>query len=45
VKKTMIRISLILLASALIITGIVTGEADTVMGKAVRICMECIGIG
>lgn len=45
VKKTVIRISLVLLSAALIITGIVTGESDTVLGKAVRICMECIGIG
>lgn len=44
-KKTVIAISLILLAAALIITGIVTGEVDTVLGKAARICMECIGIG
>lgn len=45
VKKTVIRISLVLLSAALITAGIVTGETDTVMGKAVRICMECIGIG
>lgn len=45
VKKTVIRISLVLLSAALITAGLVTGETDTVMGKAVRICMECIGIG
>lgn len=45
VKKTVIRISLVLLSAVLIIMGIATGESDTVMLKAVRICMECIGIG
>ncbi len=44
-KKTVIRVTLILSAAALIIMGIATGESDTVLSKAVRICMECIGIG
>ncbi|MDY3886137.1 MAG: CD1871A family CXXC motif-containing protein [Treponema sp.] len=29
----------------MIVLGILRGEAETVFQKAVRICMECIGIG
>ena len=39
--------SLGLLAAALafISIGVVNGEYQEVLGKAVRICLECIGIG
>ena len=37
----------ILLAAAvvLIVLGVVNGDPRSVMAKAVRICMECIGLG
>ena len=46
-KNTMraIRAGLLLLAAGLIALGTFTGEAQTVLVKAARICMECIGLG
>lgn len=32
-------------ALVLIGVGIAVGEVDTVLAKAVRVCLECIGIG
>ena len=36
---------LIIVAVACIAFGVYRGEVLTVLGKATRICMECIGIG
>ena len=45
--KTRTVISVILLAAAagFILYGWQRGEADVVLGKAVTICLQCIGIG
>lgn len=45
--KTRVIISFAVLAfSAVLITvGIINGEAASVFQKAVKICLECIGIG
>ena len=40
-----VRIVVILVALALIITGIATGDVENIIDKAIRICQECIGIG
>ncbi len=31
--------------AAMMVFGIMRGEMETVLGKAVAICLECIGIG
>lgn len=35
----------ILLAVCLIAAGIVAGQPESVMNKAIGICLECVGIG
>lgn len=37
----------LILAGALVMMGLglLNGEARTVLGKAINICLECIGIG
>ena len=39
------RIGTLILAAVLIISGFINGSAGDVLAKAVRICMECIGLG
>jgi len=39
------RIALLVIAIALIVTGIITGDYVSVYRKAVMICYECVGIG
>lgn len=39
-----LRICAFSLAAALIVLGISRGEMDVVLKKAVRICLECIGV-
>lgn len=36
---------LLLISVAFIIYGAMRGEMDTVLAKAVKLCLECIGIG
>ncbi len=43
--KTPLQIILILAAAAMIIAGILNGSIRDVWGKAVKLCMECVGIG
>ena len=46
INKKAIAQSVLLLAAVLMSGfGIWRGEADTVMAKAIRLCMECVGIG
>ncbi|MBR5233689.1 MAG: hypothetical protein IKW03_05730 [Clostridia bacterium] len=44
-KKIIITISLIVISVAFIVIGVMRDEHLDVLNKAVRICLECIGIG
>lgn len=44
-KIKIISIVVLILSISLIVCGILNGEAESVIEKATRICMECIGIG
>lgn len=44
-KKYLSAVLLILLAVLLIVIGIVLHQPESVFNKAVRICMECVGLG
>ncbi|CAC9931655.1 hypothetical protein PEPCOX59622_00947 [Aedoeadaptatus coxii] len=44
-NRQFVRFSLLALGAVCIVYGAYRGEVDTVFAKAVRICLECIGIG
>ncbi len=44
-KSELLSVILFLAALGLCIYGAAAGEADAVLMKAAKICMECIGLG
>ncbi len=44
-KRNLAALGLLALGLAMMGLGLYRGEAAVVLTKAVRICMECIGIG
>ncbi len=44
-KKYLPAVLFILLAVLLIVIGIILQQPESVFNKAVRICMECVGLG
>ncbi|MCF0162358.1 MAG: hypothetical protein HUJ88_07265 [Fusobacterium necrophorum] len=45
IKKRRKSIFMLIIGVIFIVYGIYRGEIDTVFTKAIRVCMECIGIG
>ena len=43
-KKAAVQVLLLLIGIAMLVFGI-WREAQTVFSKAIRLCMECVGIG
>ncbi|MBP5288503.1 MAG: thioredoxin [Clostridia bacterium] len=44
-KQITLSLALLLAGGILILAGVLRGEAQTVLEKAIRICVECIGLG
>lgn len=42
---TILRVSAIVLGIVFLVIGILRGEPGEILVKAVKICLECIGIG
>lgn len=39
------QLTLVITAAAFVCLGVHRGEAGTVLTKAIRLCLECVGIG
>ena len=44
-KKKNLQIGFLILAIGFIIYGALRGEVNTVFSKAIKLCLECVGIG
>lgn len=44
-KKLIAQLALLAAGIAMLCFGIARGELDLVLGKAIRVCLECVGIG
>ncbi|MDO4393809.1 MAG: CD1871A family CXXC motif-containing protein [Bacillota bacterium] len=45
IKKSAVQWLLIVAGIGMLCFGAIRGEADTVLSKAIRLCLECVGIG
>ena len=45
VKKAAAQIVLLIAGIALLCFGVWRGEAESVLSKAIQLCLECVGIG
>ena len=44
-KKAAFQVALLICGAAMLFYGAWLGEAQTVLSKAIRLCLECVGIG
>ena len=44
-KKAVAQIVLLIAGVAMLCFGVWRGEAATVLSKAIKLCLECVGIG
>ena len=44
-KKAVAQVALLIAAVLMVGYGAMRGEADTVLSKAIKLCLECVGIG
>ena len=44
-KKAAAQVALLLTGAAMLCFGVWRGEAATVLSKAIKLCLECVGIG
>ena len=44
-KKAAFQVALLICGAAMLFYGAWRGEAETVLSKAIRLCLECVGIG
>ena len=45
INKTVLQLVLLAIGVAMLSFGALRGEADTVLAKAIRLCLEGVGIG
>ena len=44
-KKAALQIILLIAGVSILCFGVWRGEVDTVLSKAIKLCLECVGIG
>lgn len=44
-KKAVFQVAMLICGAATLCYGAWRGEVETVLSKAIRLCLECVGIG